>query len=77
MFGLLSIAIPPQEPSSSPYATSALYFRQKETPGEGRGAVDGLGVSSLHRPVQEAVELLPAHLAHPCALFPLGQALHR
>ena len=36
------------------------HFRKRR-----RGAVDGLEVSTLHRPVQEAVELLTGGLTHP------------
>ena len=41
-----------------------------------RRAVNGLEVSTLHRPIQEAVEVLTAYLAHSCALFPLGEGCH-
>ena len=42
-----------------------------------RRAVNRLEVSTLHRPVQEAIKLLTARLSHPRALFPLLEALHR
>lgn len=29
---------------------------------------------ALHRPIHEAIKLLPGYLAHPCALLPLLKA---